>query len=387
MPGSELARRRILALLIAVAAVGAILALALGGGGDGDDADEAAAPPLPDASPGVLAALITLDEEERIGQLILTGFEGKTAEETADSLTGTLRPGGLLVGPQNWPGAEAGKELLAGLADEEAAGEVPPLLATAQEGGTYRSLVDLPPSQRAIEIGDRGDPELATRWGEETAEALADAGIALNLAPVADIATLDSPIADRAFSDDPETAAAMTAAAVRGCVGAEIACAVSHFPGEGGVTESTAQGPGAVSLDRATLAARELPPFEAAIESGAQAVIVSHALYTAYDPVTPASLSAPIYDELLRGRLGFEGLAITDDLQAGAIRAGHRVEEAAVQALVAGADMVQISDPAAARRAAAALLEAQQTGALDAERVDEAVARVLTLKEQLGLLE
>jgi beta-N-acetylhexosaminidase len=387
MPGSELARRRILALLIAVAAAGAVLALALGGGGDGEGDDQAAAPPLPDASPRVLAALLTLGEEEKVGQLILSGFEGKTAEEAAGSLSGRLRPGGLLVGPQNWPGAAAGEELLAAVAEEEAAGEIPPLLATVQEGGTYRSLVDLPPAERAIEIGDRGDPELAARWGEETAEALADVGITLNLAPVADIATLDSPIADRAFSDDPETTVTMTAAAVRGCVGAGIACAVSHFPGEGGVNESTAQGPGAVSLDRATLAARELPPFEAGFDAGAQAVIVSHALYVAYDPVTPAGLSPPIYDELLRGRLDFDGVAITDDLQAGAIRAGLRVEDAAVQALTAGADMVQISDPAAARRASAALLEALGSGALDPERVDEAVARVLTLKAGLGLLD
>ena len=385
MPGSELARRRVLVLLIAVAAAGACLALLLGRDDGGDGEDGLAVADLPDASPPVLAELALLDDEAKVGQLILSGFEGKTAAEAEDSLA-RLRPGGLLVGPENWPGAEAGTELLTDVAAAHAQQELEPLVAAAQEGGNYRALADLPPSQRAIEIGDRGDPALARRWGEETAEALADVGVTLNLAPVADIATLDSPIADRAFSDDPATTAAMTAAAVSGCVEAGIACAVSHFPGEGGVSESTGQGPGAVSIDRATLAERELPPFDAAIAEGVQAVVVSHALYTAYDPVTPATLSAPIYDELLRGAAGFEGVAITDDLQAGAIRAGMRVEEAAVAAIAAGADMVQISDPGAARRAAGALLEAVESGTIGRERLDEAVARVLTLKAQVGLL-
>lgn len=386
MPGSELARRRVLALLIAVAAVGAVLALALGGGGGDGEGEDGDTPALPDADLVVLAELALLDDEAKVGQLILTGFDGKTPEEAADSLGATLRPGGLLVGPQNWPGAEAGKALLEALAEERSRGGLEPLAATAQEGGAYRSLVDLPPEERAIEIGDSGEPDLARRWGEETAKALKDVGIDLNLAPVADIATLDSPIADRAFSDDPETTVTMTAAAVSGCVASGIACAVSHFPGEGGVSESTGQGPGAVSIDQATLAERELPPFEAAIAEGVQAVIVSHALYSAYDPVTPATLSPPIYEELLRGQAGFEGLAITDDLQAGAIRAGMSVEEAAVLAIGAGADMVQISDPAAARRAAEDLLAAVESGTLDRERLDEAVARVLTLKAELDLL-
>ena len=386
MPGSELARRRVLALLIAVAAVGACLALVLGGGSDEPEGDEQPTTVLPDASPQVLAQLALLDDEAKVGQLILAGFEGKTAAEAEDGLRGSLRPGGLLVGPQNWPGAEQGTELLETVAKEASQGEVEPLIVTAQEGGTHRSLVDLPPAERAIEIGDRGDPELARRWGEETAEALKDVGITLNLAPVADIATLDSPIADRAFSDDPATAATMTGAAVRGCEEGGIACAASHFPGEGGVNESTTQGPGSVSIDRATLAERELPPFEAAIREGVPAIVISHALYAAYDPVTPAGLSPPIYDELLRGRLEFEGVAITDDLQAGAIRAGLRVEDAAVTAIAAGADVVQISDPAAARRAAEALLGALGDGTVSAERVDEAVARVLTLKAELGLL-
>ena len=371
--------------MIAVAALAACLALVLGGdGGEGDgDGD---APPPPDASARVLEALAALDDEAKAEQLILAGFEGSSAAEAEDPLRGPAVPGALLVGPQNWPGAGEGEDLVAELAKSAAEEGIDPLIATAQEGGTHRALADLPPAERAIEVGDRGDLELARRWGEETAEALEDAGILLNLAPVADIATLDSPIADRAFSDDPETVTAMTAAAVRGCIDVGIACAVGHFPGEGGVNESTGQGPGSVSLDQGTLESRELPPFEAAFRQGAPAVVVSHALYPAYSPVTPASLAPPIY-ELLRGRLAFEGVAITDDLQAGAIRAGMRVEEAAVDAIAAGADLVQISDPAAAGRAAAALTEALAAGTLDAERVDEAVARVLTLKARLGLLD
>lgn len=386
MPGSELARRRALALLIALAATALIWFAVLGGDGDEPDAVEPA-PAALGASPQVRERLATLDDAAKVEQLILSGFEGKTEAESETAVPGGLHPGGLLVGPQNWPGAEQGADLLAAIGRSGSADGIEPLIATAQEGGTYRALVDLPPAERAIEVGDRGDLELAQRSGEQTAKALAEVGITLNLAPVADIATLDSPIADRAFSDDPATAASMTGAAVRGCLDGGIACAVSHFPGEGAVNESTAQGPGSVSLDRTTLVSRELAPFEAAVREGAQAVVISHALYSAYDPVTPASLSPAIYEELLRKQVGFEGVAITDDLQAGAIRAGRRVEDAAVAAIGAGADMVQISDPATSRRAGDALLGALTSGTLSRERVDEAVARVLTLKAELGLLD
>ena len=125
----------------------------------------------------------------------------------------------------------------------------------------------------------------------------------LNLFPVADVATVDSPVAGRAFSDDAATAAEMTAAAVRGCHDAGIACAVLHFPGLGAASQDTDQGPATVSLDERPSRARP-GAVRAAFAERVPAVVLSLAFYAAYDPVTPGAMSSEIATDLLRDQLG-----------------------------------------------------------------------------------
>ncbi len=328
-----------------------------------------------------------LTPEQKVDGIMLVGFEG--TDSTTPFLE-TLRErqlGGVVVRASNWLDSVQGTALVGELRDAAGkGGEIPPLIAAPQEGGEYRALIDLPPESRAIDIGDYGDPELALSWARETGDALSDAGFDLNLAPVADVATIDSPIADRAFSDDPNVAAQMTAAAVRGCAEAEIACVARHFPGLGAASESTDAGPATVSLDAATLASRDLAPFEAAIDEGVPAVMLSHAFYAAYDPVTPGSLSPEVVTGLLRDQLGFTGVAITDDLGTGAVRATTGVQPAAIEAVNAGADMLLVESPDEAAGVREALLAAVSSGEIEPERIDQAVGRVLELKRSLGLL-
>ena len=292
--------------------------------------------------------------------------------------------GGVFVGPDNWSGAAEGEKLIDAIREAGAQGDGPePLVATVQEGGPYRSLRDLPPDDAAIEIGDRADPKVAKEWGEELGDGLAEVGVELNLGPVADVATLDSPIADRAFSVDPAVTAEMTAAAVRGCKKAAVACAVAHFPGLGAATQDTDVGPATVGLDPTTLRSRDLAPFVAAIDAGAPALVVSHSLYSAFDSVTPASLSPEIATGLLRDELGFEGVAISDDIGAGAIEAASPPADAAVEAVNAGIDLVQVADPRDVEPVRAALLAAAEDGTISEERLQEAAGRVLALKRKL----
>ena len=138
----------------------------------------------------------------------------------------------------------------------------------------------------------------------------------------------------------------MTAAALRGCAAAEIACAPPTSPASARRRRTPTSGPATVALDPATLAARDLEPFRAAFAEGAPAVVLSHAFYAAYDPVTPAALTEGVATDLLRDELGFSGVAITDDLDSGAIRARYPIGAAAVAAIGAGADMVEVASPA-----------------------------------------
>jgi beta-N-acetylhexosaminidase len=355
-----------------------------------DDDDEGRAGTTPTAKGGsqrIGDLLGDLSEEEKVDQLVLAGFEGRGEDA---EIGATLRDdplGGVLIGPENWPGAADGKKMIEELLDDaKESGDIPPLVAAAQEGGPYRALEDLPPDERAIEIGDFAEEDRAEEWAEDAGKALDDVGVDLDLAPLADVATLDSPIADRSFSDDSAVAASMTAAALRGCRKAEIACAVGHFPGLGAASQDPATGPATVGLDRATLSSRDLAPFEAAIGAKVPAVVLSLAFYSAYDPVTPAALDPEIVTGLLREELGFEGVAITDDLESGAIRAGSKAPDAAVAAVVAGADMVQVSSTRDALSARDALVKAVQSGEISSDRLDEAVGRVLKLKASLGTL-
>ena len=377
------ARRRLLAVSLAVVTTAALWLLLFRGDGDEEPTDE----PARGVSEPVAALVRGLSPEERVSQVLLLGFEGTDRTSPIFEAVTSEELGGVLIGPQNWVDAEQGSALAgalraAGLAERRTA----PLIAAAQEGGEYRSFGDLPPEQTQLEIGDAGSVQGAEAWALETGRALRAAGFDLNLFPVADVATLDSPIADRAFSDDPAVAAAMTAAAVRGCRAARIACAAIHFPGLGAASQDTNQGPATVSLDPDSLADRDLQAFDAAFAERVPAVGLSLSFYAAYDPVTPAALSEAVATGLLRDGLGYDGLAVTDDLGAGAIKAGFSVPQAAVAAIQAGADLVQIASPSDQEGVSEALLEAVRSGAISEERLAEATGRVLELKRSSGLL-
>ena len=373
-PFSPAWRRRLRLILPAVAVLGiagGLLVSSLGGEEGG-------------GTPGVPAAVrksvAGLKLTQKVDQLVIAGFDEVASEEFDLRRAPT---GGVLIGPQNWSSAAEGRDLIARLrsaAGDSAASR--PLIVGRQEGGVYRSFGDLPPAETELQIADAGSVRAVRDWSLKAGRALRGVGFDLNLFPIADVATLDSPIADRSFGDDAEVDAKLTAAAVAGCRDAEILCAPGHFPGLGAASADTDEGPATVGLNPAALESRDLLPFRAAFREKAPALVLSLALYAAYDPVTPAALSPSIATGLLRDRLGFKGAAITDDLSSGAITAEQGAPEAAVAAIAAGADMVLIGNPDDARRARAALLEAARSGKIPAERLDQAVARVLTLKRQ-----
>jgi beta-N-acetylhexosaminidase len=366
-------RRRLVAIAIALGAT-VLLWYLFFGGGEGSESEELDLT-IAQLSPDTEARLAGLDTAAKVDQLILA------TDPPPDA--GTL--GGALVSGAAWDGAGSGSEQTEALR-EQAGAEIPAMIGTTQEGGNYRELPDLPPGDRAIEVGDEGSAEGAESWGQETAAALEEEGFDFNIGPLADIATLDSAIADRAFSDDGATVERMTAASYRGCGKGGILCVPAHFPGQGAATQDTSLGPASISVDQATLAARDVPPFVAAFDAGAPAVVVSNAIFTAYDPVTPASLAPEVLDGLLRRDLGYEGVAITDELEAGAIRSGRRTPDAAVEAVRSGADMVLLAEPESIDAVRSALLDAAESGEISTDRLDSAAGRVLEMKQKLGLL-
>jgi beta-N-acetylhexosaminidase len=171
------------------------------------------------------------------------------------------------------------------------------------------------------------------------------------------------------------------------CRAAQLFCAPKHFPGIGGATAATDEGPAQVGLSMAALAQRDLLPFAAAKRAGAPGIVVGHGLYEPDSFVTPASLSKAIVSGLLRKRLRFGGLAITDDLADPGVSSFAPVPDAAVEALKAGADLVYVSGPLGDQEAAyAAVLNAVRAGDIAEPRVRAALRRVLLTKRAYKLL-
>ncbi len=223
----------------------------------------------------------------------------------------------------------------------------------------------------------------ARKQGQATGRALAALGIDVDLAPVLDLpASSDAFIAPRAFGVEPTAVASIGSAFAGGLEAEGVAATAKHFPGLGAAPVNTDLAPSAVEATRAELEP-ELEPFRAAVAAGFDLVMVSNAVYSAYDDL-PASQSRRVVTGLLRGELGYGGAVVTDDLGAGAL-AGSGIDEAqaAVGAAKAGADLLlfALSDGGAARTA---LLRALRRGDLDRDRLLASCARSTALRQRLA---
>jgi beta-N-acetylhexosaminidase len=269
------------------------------------------------------------------------------------------------------------------IADE--VGHVRPLVLASQPGGELNSFPDLPPPTTPAGLSSAGQAATEAR---DSASALAGLGVTGVLGPTLDVSPEGgSALGALAYSDDPAEVAAFADSELRAYAKAGLVTAVAHFPGLGSADQPTDSGPASVGLDLPELRQRDLLPFRAAIEDGAPAMILSHALYPMNDFTAPGSLSKEVVTDLLRGELGYEGIAITDDLAQPAVGIAAPVPDAAVEAVRAGADMVWISGPLEDQQAAYdAVLAAVSSGRIPRARLDEAVGRILAAKEDYGLL-
>jgi beta-N-acetylhexosaminidase len=265
------------------------------------------------------------------------------------------------------------------------AGHVPPWVLTAQDGAEFNWLPGLPPTEAPADLENA---DAAATMATETATALRGLNVTGVLGPVVDVGSESgSPLGARIYSDDPAEVAGYADSVVRAYRAGRLFSAAKHFPGLGAADQLTEIGPASVGLDLDALRQRDLLPFRAAIEAGAPAVLLSSGLYAMNDFTRPAVLDRSITTDLLRGELGFAGVAVTDDLADPAISTSYSVPEAAVMALRAGADLLFISGSAGDQQAAyTAVLQAVERGRLSRRRLNEAVLRDLHAKWDYGLI-
>ncbi len=378
-------RRQLIAIGLAVAATAVVWLLFFRPGGSNEG--PAGGGGASDSRPQVQRVESKLTLAQMVDQVMLIGFAGTSARGDIEDELRAHQLGGVLVGASNWPGARQGAQLVGGLRAAGLAGNrVAPLIVAQQEGGPYRALDDLPPASSEYEIASTGKPDAVEQWAQGAAAALRAEGFDLDLFPIADLTGPTSPVRDRGFAANPQAAAAFTVAALSGCAAAKMACAPAHFPGLGSASQDTDDGPASVGLSPQGLEASDLLPFKAAIRRNVPALVISLSFYAAYDPVVPGALSQAVATGLLRDQLHYKGVAITDDLEAGAIRGTEPISQAAVEAIAAGSDLVQVSDPKDVDAVRQALTSAAEDGTIPQQRLADAAARVLELKRRVGLL-
>jgi beta-N-acetylhexosaminidase len=207
----------------------------------------------------------------------------------------------------------------------------------------------------------------------------------VNLAPVADVgAPGGSAVGGRAYSGGPAEVASKTRAAVRALGEAGVAATPKHFPGFGAAQGNTDDEPVTIDLAREHLVRRDLEPFRAAIAAGAPLVMASHALYPALDRRRLASQSPAILGDLLRRRLGFRGVVVTDSIEAEAVLRRSPVDVAAERSLAAGADLVLMTGPGSFAPIRDRVLARARRSPQFRRRIEDAAERVLALKARLG---
>ena len=308
---------------------------------------------------------------------IFPGFDGLAAPDWVRSWLG-LGLGGVVLFGRNLRDPEQ----ITALTGDLRAERPDVLIGTDEEGGDVTRLEAAAgssyPGNHALGVID--DVELTERVAAAIAEDLAGVGINLNLAPVVDVnSNPDNPVIGiRSFGSEPVLVSRHAEAFVAGTQGVGVAACAKHFPGHGDTALDSHKELPVVTADRETLRARELPPFEAAIAAGVRAIMTAHVLVPALGE-GPATLSHEILQELLRDELGFTGMAVTDALEMRAISAAMGVDEAAVRALVAGADALCLGADLGAdevARTRTAIVEAVGSGRLKEERLREAAGRV-----------
>jgi beta-N-acetylhexosaminidase len=215
------------------------------------------------------------------------------------------------------------------------------LIALDQEGGAVVRSLWVPPPPSAMALGAADDAALAKEVGAAVARAVKSMGFNWNFAPVLDLNNnpLNPVIAERSFGADPERAAALAMAWMDGSESEGVACCVKHFPGHGDTHVDSHRDLPTVDKGLAELERFEFAPFRAAAPH-APAVMTAHIVYPALDPHNPATMSRAILTDLLRGRMGYQGVIITDGMDMHAIAHRYSAGQAAVNALAAGADMV-----------------------------------------------
>ncbi len=312
---------------------------------------------------------------ERAGQVIVASYDGTSAPT---KLVRDLHLGGVVVFSDNYSSTGQIRASNRALQDADDR-RWPVLVSVDQEGGLVERVTGGTRFPAFMTTGAADRSALTRDAAAGSGRELAGLGFNVDFAPVADVTAGDADpvIGSRSAGSSPDLVSRQVAAAASGFRSAGVLPVLKHVPGHGGLTTDSHVGLPVQDATVEEMEAHDLVPFRDGIDAGLPAVMVGHIDVREVDPGTPATLSRKVVTGLLRERLGFDGLAVTDSLQMQPIRAEHSSGEAAVRALRAGQDVLLMPmDPRAARDG---IVRAVRDGRLSQARLDQAAIRLVAM--------
>jgi len=335
----------------------------------------------------------------RIGQMLMVGFRGTALDEAPDIRRAIERQriGGVVLFDYDVPSRSRERNIASPDQLRKLTGElqelsrVPLLIAVDQEGGRVARLKPargFPESPSARSLGRLGDPDSTGRAARTMARALKAARISMDLAPVVDLDTNpNNPVIGklgRSYSADPAVVARQAGIVVRSLEGEGIVPVLKHFPGHGSSRADSHLGFTDVTE---TWRETELEPYRRLFREGYRgAVMTAHVFNANLDPNHPATLSGATIEGLLRRKLGFRGVVISDDMQMQAIAGNYGLEDALRLSIEAGVDILLFAnnttryDRHIAEKASKLIRRMVEKGAIPASRIDESYRRIMALK-------
>jgi len=343
-----------------------------------------------DGNDAVLKLIGEMSLDEKIGQLFIIGFQGTAPDDALNGLIIQKHIGGVILFKRNINSPEKLVSLNNSIKEINLnSNKVPLFISVDEEGGRISRMPEqITKLPSAESIGKINNSDLSYDAGSLLAMQTKAFGFNMDFAPVLDIRSnlKNTVIGDRAFGTDPETVLFNGVRVMKGIRDGGIIPVVKHFPGHGDtIADSHTELP-VVNFDIGRLESFEWKPFQDAIDNQVDAVMIAHILVTKIDPENPASLSKILIKDILRDRMGFDGVVITDDMTMGAIVNNYSIGDAAVKSLLSCCDIIMVCHGHEKQlEAINAVKAAVSEGLISEERLDESVYRILALKRKYHL--
>lgn len=334
----------------------------------------------------ILETISSMSLDEKIGQLVISGFYDTNLDENILKLIKENKISGVILFNRNVKDSNTLLALNNRLKESNKNNKLPLFISVDEEGGSVTRMpsdIKRLPSNKYI--GSLNNKDLSYKVGEILGEQLSYFGFNMNFAPVLDInSNPNNPvIGNRSFGNNKDIVASLGTSTMKGIQSKNIISVVKHFPGHGDTSVDSHINLPVVNYDINRLNSFEFVPFKTAIQNEADAVMVGHILLPKIDSKYPSSMSYEIVTNILRKDLGFNGLVVSDDMTMGAITENYSIEEASIKSINAGVDLLLVCQKYEnTENVIKTLKEAVLKGTISKERLDNALYNIISIKKK-----